>query len=529
MKRLYHSILYSAIDRYGSLIFFFVSTGVLARLLSPAEFGVYAVVNALTTIAGTSFQEFGGSNYLIQKPSLTERDIRTAFTIVFALSAVFTAGLLFLRGPIATFFAQKGIETALLISCLNFLIFPFSLTITALLRRDLSFGALARCNLAGSVVSAVASIALAIAGFSFLAPVIGTVAGNATTAVCFIAVRKNLGIFRPCLEGYEEVVHFGAYSSAVVLVNVFYNMAPQLLLARVLNFNAAGLYSRATSITQVFDRLVLQVTTPVIEPAIFAHSRAGGDLKRAYLRTIESISALQWPFLAFMALLADPIIWIWLGPTWSDVVPLIRMLSVGSLALFAAYLTYPMLVAAGRIKDTLTVSLITLPPSFALMIVASFFGVEAVAGTALVSLPLQAAVAGYYVGRQIGLTLIELAQALLKSSLVTLCTVGGASMGMVLSHFSHSARLAELLISAMLAAAAWTGSLLLIGHPFFEHARSLISGFRLKSIPNGQLASLDDYLTEESIHADKARCQTGKKRPNLSFRSRQSLRLCRGG
>ena len=49
------------------------------------------------------------------------------------------------------------------------------------------------------------------------------------------------------------------------------------------------------------------------------------------------------------------------------------------------------------------------------------------------------------------------------------------------SHFSHSARLAELLISAMLAAAAWTGSLLLIGHPFCEHARSLMNGFRLKS------------------------------------------------
>jgi O-antigen/teichoic acid export membrane protein len=162
--------------------------------------------NSLTTIAGISFQEFGDSNYLIQKPSLSERDIRTAFTIVFVLSATFTAALLLLRGAIANFFAQEGIETALSISCLNFLICPFSLTIAALSRRNLSVGALTRCNLAGSLVTALTSIALAIAGLSFLALVIGTVVGNATATACLLAVRRNLRIFRPCLEGYEEVV-----------------------------------------------------------------------------------------------------------------------------------------------------------------------------------------------------------------------------------------------------------------------------------------------------------------------------------
>jgi O-antigen/teichoic acid export membrane protein len=479
MKHVYHSILFSALDRYGSLLFFLVSTGILARLLTPREFGIYAVVNALATIVATSFQEFGGANYLIQKPSLSQQNIRTAFTIVFAISAAFTVMLFVLRDLIADFFSQQGMQLALSVSCLNFLLSPFSLTIAALLRRDLSFAALTRCNLAGNFVTAVTSIGLAVLGYSFMAPVIGVLAGNSVITAMLLATKRDLRIFRPSLAGYKEVLHFGTYSSAVAFVNILYNLAPQLILARVLDFTVVGLYSRATSMTQVFDRLFLQVMSPVIGPAIFAHARAGGDLKRVYLRSIELLTSLQWPFLTFLALLANPIILIWLGSAWSETVPLVRMLCIASLSLFAACLTYPTLVAVGRIKDSLLASLLSLPPSLAAIFVASFFGVNAVAASALVALPLQAAVANYFVGRQIGMKPIDLFNALLKSGIVTVFSTTGAMIGLALSKYGPSGPAAELLISGMCAAAAWGGGLILTAHPVVDHIRSLLGGWGL--------------------------------------------------
>jgi O-antigen/teichoic acid export membrane protein len=479
MNRVYHSIFFSALDRYGTLLFFLVSTGILARLLTPTEFGIYAVVNAMTTIVATSFQEFGGANYLIQKPSLSQQNIRTAFTIVFAMSATFTVTLFILRDLIAGFFSQEGIRLALAVASLNFLLSPFSLTVSALLRRDLSFGLLTRCNLAGNFVTAIVSIGLAIRGYSFMAPVIGVLTGNAVIVALLLAVHRDVRIFRPSLVGYRDVLHFGAYSSAVVLVNVAYNFAPQLILARVLNFNAVGLYSRATSMTQVFDRLVLQVMNPVIGPALFAHARAGGDLKRVYLQTIELITALQWPFLVFLALLADPIILIWLGPTWHEIVPLIRMLCIASLSLFAACLTYPTLVAVGRIKDTLLSSLISLPPSLIIIFIASFFGVNAVAASALLAWPLQAAVANYFVGRQIGMKPIELLNALLKSGIVTICITIGATIGLAVSKYGPGGPFAELLIAGTFATGAWGGGLVLTAHPILDQIRTVVSGLRL--------------------------------------------------
>lgn len=90
-------------------------------------------------------------------------------------------------------------------------------------------------------------------------------------AAYLMAARQDLRIFRPSLAGYAEIVKFGGG----VLINVFYSSAPQLFLARVLDFAAVGLYSRAVNVTQVFDKLVTQVISPVIIPAIFAQTSAG--------------------------------------------------------------------------------------------------------------------------------------------------------------------------------------------------------------------------------------------------------------
>ena len=98
------------------------------------------------------------------------------------------------------------------------------------------------------------SIALAALNYSYMAPILGTVAGNAAIVALLVASWRDLRIFLPSFVGYRDVIGFGGYSSGTTMINVFYNMAPQLILGRVLDFNALGLYGRATTVTQMFDR-----------------------------------------------------------------------------------------------------------------------------------------------------------------------------------------------------------------------------------------------------------------------------------
>ena len=143
---------------------------------------------------------------------------------------------------------------------------------------------------------------------------------------------------------------------------------------------------------------------------------------------------MQWPFLLVFAIMTQPIILIWLGPAWLEVVPLVRILCIAYLALFAACLTYPVLVAVGSVRDALVSSLISLPPSLAIMFAASFVGVEAVAAAALLCLPFQAAVAIHFISRHLSIGAVELFAAMRKSFAVTAFSIAGPLAVAALMH-----------------------------------------------------------------------------------------------
>lgn len=476
MNTVQRSILFSALDRYVSLLLVFVATAVLARLLSPEEFGVYAVVNAITSIIAACFQEFAGASYLIQKRELSRASVQTTFTITLAISAATAFVLVMSAQSIARLFELDSLRRGIEISALNLLLLPFSGTTAALFRREMQFGTLAICNLAAGTAIAIVSIALATAHFSYMAPIWGGVAGNAVLAVMLLIWRRDFNAMRPSLVDCREIVGFGLYSGAVSVVNVFYGLAPQLFLARVLDFTAVGLYSRATASTQIFDKLVTQVLSPVIMPAVVARSKAGGDLKIVYLEAIQLLSVVQWPFLIFMAIMARPIILIWLGPTWLEIVPLVQLLCLGNLALFAACLTYPVFVAVGRVQDALISSLISLPPSLLVIFGASFLGVHAVAASALVTLPFQLAVALYFLGRHLGLRPGEFVCALLRSGAVTALVTAGISICAVLTEAENLTSVAGLMSAFAVALLCWWLGLVVTGHPLLQQLQYAATG-----------------------------------------------------
>src|SRR6185437_6547862 len=154
MSSVQHSIFFSAIDRYGSFLLFLIVAAVLSRLLTPSEFGVYAVVNAVILVFTVSFQEFGGANYLIQKQALSQSNIRTAFTIIFGISALIGLCLFLAADVFVWMFKEQGLKPGIRVSSLNLLLTPFAVVMAALLRREMAFNKLAICNLASTFAGA---------------------------------------------------------------------------------------------------------------------------------------------------------------------------------------------------------------------------------------------------------------------------------------------------------------------------------------------------------------------------------------
>jgi O-antigen/teichoic acid export membrane protein len=479
MRSLHKPILFSALEKYVSLLFYMVSSAILARLLSPMEFGICSIALALTNILTSYFQEFGGANYLIQKSVLSPRNIRTAFTVT-SIAFFCVAALLYVLADLAaSFFKQDTLQVAIFVCSINLALSPVPMTLSALLRREMEFAALARCNLGANFLAAVSSVVFAVRGWSFLAPILGMLVGTIARNVLMVASRPQLSIFRPSLRAYGEVFEFGAYSSSVVIINVFAVWFPQLVLGRVLDFSAVGLYSRAVNITQLFDKFCLQILAPVILPAISAHARSGGDLRKAYLDGLELLSCVHWSSLLFIAMMADEMIRIWLGSTWMDVVPLVQVMSIASLSMFAACLTYPVLVGIGRVQDTLTSSLISLPPCLLLTALAAFSGVQAVANVALITLPFQAAVAIWFIARRLTIGPLDLLHACSKSAIVALLCTLGAGLGRTTMVLSGAGPIGILLMAGAVGAAGWLVGVFVTNHPLLTHMRALTQSFPL--------------------------------------------------
>ncbi|HYD29481.1 MAG TPA: oligosaccharide flippase family protein [Azospirillaceae bacterium] len=465
MNGLRRSLVLSFSDRYATLVINFALTALLARLLSPAEVGTYVVAATLVALVNT-FREFGVTTYLIQKQTVSDDCVRTAFTVNLALSALFSLALVAGGDWVAAFYGEDGLGQAITVHALGFLLSPIPITVVALLRRDMAFGGVALCNVAGALAAAAVSVALACLGFGFMGPVWGTVAGTVATTAVALLLFPHSRLFRPSLEAWRDVLGFGGYSSATALINVFYQSSPQLILGRVLDFASVGLYSRAMMISQLFDKLVIDALQPVIMPAVSAAARAGADLKVIYLRALEHLTAVHWPALIFLALMADPIVALMFGRQWVAIVPLVRLLAVAALALSPACLTYPILVTLGRIRDTFVSSMISVPVSLAVLVAASFFGLGSVAASALVIAPFQVTVALLYVRRQIAFTVSDLLAATWRSAVVTLGSVAGPAA--VVLWVGLDASLAALAVAGLLAAAGWTGTLFAVHHPLAQ-------------------------------------------------------------
>jgi O-antigen/teichoic acid export membrane protein len=458
------SLLFSGLERYVAQLLGIGTTAVMARILTPAETGLFLVTSAVILVA-ENFRDFGVGAYLVQARELSREVIQSAFTVTMLLSVAMGLVIFACADRIAGFYGQPDLYGLIVAASLGFLFMPFATPIVALLRRDLAFRPLAGISIAAALTNAGVTIALGVVGFGPISYVWGYVASNALLALLAFLVRPEAWIFRPSLADVRRVLSFGAISASVTVANVAYDLLPRLAFARILGFDAVGFYARAVTICQLPDRTIVSALQPVVLPAMAARVRDGGDLKQAYLRGHELMSAIQWPALIMLALLADPVVRIILGAQWGEVPALVRPMAVAMMALAPAFMTFPVLVAAGRVRDTLVSSLISLPPSVLIVIGAASYGLPAVAASLIVVAPLQMVVALVFIRRAIGLRWSELAHASRASLAMTLATAAIPCAVVALSPTGFILDWIQTMVAATGGALGWLAGLWFVDHP----------------------------------------------------------------
>lgn len=413
------SIAFSVADKYAGIVLGLGTMAIVSRILTPEEVGLFMVASAAVILIET-FRDFGVGACIIQVEELTPALVRTAFTVMAILSLVLAGVLWIAAQPMAEFFGDDRLAGMIRIATLAFITAPISNPLLSLLRRDLAFDKVAAISIIASATNAVVTVGLAALGFGPASFVWAWVTAASVMAAGALMVRPDFWVFRPSLRDWRHVVPFGAWSSIVTLLQLIFDYMPRFILGRVISIEAVGLYSRSLSLCQMPDRALLSAVQPVVLPALSARARGGGDMKEPYFLGLACITALQWPALLCLALLAEPIVRLLLGSQWTETVPLIRILALASLCLFPTYLAYPVLVAVGRVKDLAIASLISLPLCMVIMFLAAQISLTAVAFSLFLTAPLHVGVGLHFVRRHVGFGWGEFLHATAPSVLVAL-------------------------------------------------------------------------------------------------------------
>ena len=467
------SLAFSAVERYASVVIAFVTTVVLARLLTPQDFGVFSIAMSFVILADI-FRDFGMGNYLVQVRQLTDQQLRSAFTGVLSTSAL-CALLLLLGMPIlAAFYGDERFWQLMPLFALNLMLGPFSVPGTSLLRRRLAFDTLAGINFLATIVNFAVVVVLASLGVGVMSLAWATLATSVVRVTAVWIVEPCLTAFRISVRGWNDPFEFGIVSTATAVLNVIGEYLPQLIVGRTIGLAAVGILGRATSVCQLPDRLVVNALSPVLLPALSQQTHAGVQLRPSYLLALCHMSALQLPMLLCLALLAEPVVLILYGDQWREVAPLVRIMALAALAMFPAFMTYPTLVAIGRVRDTLWMSLISLPPTMLLVLMASRFGLEAVAATQLISAPLQVFVAVSFIRRRIGVSWSDIGGAVWRSGVVALCTAVAPTLVVVVhGGFGFDVSHQALAFALVGAAVGWLMGLAFSKHPLLDELRNV--------------------------------------------------------
>ena len=494
------ALLLASADRYLGLVINFVMLTVISRLLTPDEVGVSVIGIGVMAIV-LSIGQFATCEVLIQRREVTAEDVRTSATVLLGLTALTSCGLIALAPWFAAFYGRGELRQFLEIVAVANLIAAVAAPVTALLRRELAFGRLAVVNVATALATATVTLVLAAFGFSSMSFAWAVLAGTTTTAVFSLAFHPEPGIFRPCLRSWRGALTFGGYNGALAVLRNGYEALPQLVLGSILPLNAVGLYNRGLNISGVPDKFILSGVFAVAFPAMAVQVREGRNLQQPYLQMLGHITAVYWPALVLLALLAHPVVGLLLGPQWLEVVPLVQIMALASMAFFPAILTSPILLAMGATRDNFLASLITLPISAAVLCLFGLLGVKAMAASQLLTIPFQSYIAFRIIRRHVPFAWGALLVAIRGSAGVTLCSTIGPLILIAAHGFDLDLSIAASLTAGLLAAVGWVVGLRLCRHPMLREVEAILGVIQRSPAVRRLLAAPRRALQHMAIRA----------------------------
>ncbi len=298
---------------------------ILARILFPEDFGLMAMVVAITGFFNV-FKDAGLSMATIQRKEISHEQISTLFWIILAISFLFMICICAISPAVAWFYGDDRLFLITLSLSISIFIGGFGLQHRALLRRRMNLVTVAGIDISVQLISTIIGICLALLGTKYWA-LVGMHASRPLIATLLLWM---LCPWRPGLpkrgSGVKQMLAFGGHLSFSRIMGYLVNNLDKVLIGSIIGSYTLGLYTKAYSLMM---RPIRQVNLPLSNTIIPALSRLQNDhagYRNYFRKAIFLSTTLAMPIIIFLFIATQEIIIIILGEKWGGAVPLFKAL-----------------------------------------------------------------------------------------------------------------------------------------------------------------------------------------------------------
>lgn len=318
-------LVWSFIERFATQGVQFLFGIILARLLSPEDYGTIAMPLVFLAIAQCIIDS-GFSTALIRKPDLTEDDLSTAFYFNIGVGVVCYLLLFFSSPLIADFYNTPILADLLKVTALATLFNPLCAVQQAILTRKIDFKTQAVVSLSGALVSGIVGLTMAYNGFGVWSLVCQQVGGYAIRTFLLWTLEKWKPKKKWSWESFHYLWGFGSKMLGSGLLDTIYNNIYPIVIGKFFSANDLGNYTRAQQFSTLPSSNVTGVLQRVTFPVLSSIQNEDERLARNYRKILKLSAFLVFPMMLMLSAIADPLIRVLLTDKWEECIILLQII-----------------------------------------------------------------------------------------------------------------------------------------------------------------------------------------------------------
>jgi O-antigen/teichoic acid export membrane protein len=344
-------------NRFSNTLFSLITSVILARLLTPSDYGLVGMSMAVNGIAGI-FLNLGFVSAIIQAKELDHKSLSTVFFLNMGI-AFLIYGIVFFSAPfICQFYKLPELDLILKVTAISFVINALNIIPSALMTRDMKFKEMAIVSLLSSLVSGSLGIYLAMHHYGVWSIIYQQLIGGIFILICFYLITKWLPILFFKIQTIKNMLQFGMYMFFSGLLDGIYTRIDIFLIAKVFSPASLGLYTRAQGLDGMIRNLSSGSLLNVLFPTFAKISDDREQLKQMYYQYFQLISFLFCLLAGIFYLGADQLFLILFGKQWHLSAVYFKILVLAGFAYPLSSLSLSIIEARGNSKNFFKVEIL---------------------------------------------------------------------------------------------------------------------------------------------------------------------------